>query len=291
MGRARVAKIPAHVYLGQNGGTAPARSGAPAPRDPRYPRDGERTRSTFAARRPGVRCGRSRRNGSTASAHAVDNQNVKEEMSTLRAAATSPDRTVTVVAGPGGSNRERQVQTRGTATFATGAVPRGHDDAPAGGRAVRPRVRGARAAVPRRPGRHRRAGEQDAGGRLRAGTRAAAASADAAGSSAAPDAPASSRQTTTAWTVAASGRRRRGLRLNPALILLEGSAALMKTAYDLVMDLIASLIEWLIITWLAAQAAAVPTLGASEVAAAAATTAEVAVATTRAPRSSSARTR
>lgn len=63
--------------------------------------------------------------------------------------------------------------------------------------------------------------------------------------------------------------------------LLEGSAALMKTAYDLVMDLIASLIEWLIITWLAAQAAAVPTLGASEVAAAVATTAEVAVATTR----------
>ncbi|GAA3663959.1 hypothetical protein GCM10022267_57690 [Lentzea roselyniae] len=32
----------------------------------------------------------------------MDNQNVKEEMSTLRAAA-SPDRTVTVVAGPGGS--------------------------------------------------------------------------------------------------------------------------------------------------------------------------------------------
>lgn len=63
--------------------------------------------------------------------------------------------------------------------------------------------------------------------------------------------------------------------------LLNGSAALMKTAYDLVMDLIASFVEWLIITWLAAQAAAVPTLGASEVAAAGATAAEIAIATTR----------
>ncbi|GGP57901.1 WXG100 family type VII secretion target [Saccharothrix coeruleofusca] len=66
--------------------------------------------------------------------------------------------------------------------------------------------------------------------------------------------------------------------------ILNGSKALMKTAYDLVMDLIASLVEWLIITWLAAQAAAVPTLGASEVAAAAATTAEIAVATSRVTR-------
>lgn len=63
--------------------------------------------------------------------------------------------------------------------------------------------------------------------------------------------------------------------------LLEGSKALMQTAYDLVMDIIAALVEWLIITWLAAQAAAVPTLGGSEVAAAAATAVEVGVATTR----------
>lgn len=63
--------------------------------------------------------------------------------------------------------------------------------------------------------------------------------------------------------------------------LLNGSKALMKTAYDLVMDLIASLVEWLIITWLAAQAAAVPTLGASEVAAAGATAVEVGVTTSR----------
>ncbi|WP_285745762.1 hypothetical protein [Lentzea sp. NBRC 105346] len=63
--------------------------------------------------------------------------------------------------------------------------------------------------------------------------------------------------------------------------LLNGSKALMKTAYDLVMDLIASLIEWLIITWLAAQAAAVPTCGASEVAAAGATAVEVGVTTSR----------
>lgn len=63
--------------------------------------------------------------------------------------------------------------------------------------------------------------------------------------------------------------------------LLNGSKALMKAAYDLVMGLIASLIEWLIITWLAAQAAAIPTCGASEVAAAGATTVEVGVATSR----------
>ncbi|WP_367134819.1 hypothetical protein [Saccharothrix sp. HUAS TT1] len=66
--------------------------------------------------------------------------------------------------------------------------------------------------------------------------------------------------------------------------LLTGSAALMKTAHDLVMDLIASLVEWLIITWLAAQAAAVPTLGASEVAAAGATAVQVGVTVSRVSR-------
>ena len=75
-----------------------------------------------------------------------------------------------------------------------------------------------------------------------------------------------------------------GKEAESVVTLITGSAALMKTAYDLVMDLIASLIEWLIITWLAAQAAAVPTLGASEVAAAGATAVQVGVTVSRVSR-------
>ncbi|MEO6085143.1 MAG: WXG100 family type VII secretion target [Umezawaea sp.] len=77
------------------------------------------------------------------------------------------------------------------------------------------------------------------------------------------------------------GIQETGFEAESIVALLEGSKALMEAAYDVVMGLIASLIEWLVITWLAAQAAAVPTLGASEVAAAGATAVEVGVTTTR----------
>jgi hypothetical protein len=46
----------------------------------------------------------------------------------------------------------------------------------------------------------------------------------------------------------------------------------MEVAKDVILDLTSQFIEWLIITWLAAQAAAILTCGASEAAAAAATT-------------------
>ncbi|QKW38364.1 hypothetical protein HUT06_33745 [Actinomadura sp. NAK00032] len=66
--------------------------------------------------------------------------------------------------------------------------------------------------------------------------------------------------------------------------ILALSAALMDTAMSLIKDLISQFVEWLIITWLAAQAAAIPTLGASEAAAGAATAGEAAVATSRGAR-------
>ncbi|MEV4257188.1 hypothetical protein AB0J52_28870 [Spirillospora sp. NPDC049652] len=66
--------------------------------------------------------------------------------------------------------------------------------------------------------------------------------------------------------------------------LLALTASLCDTAMSLLKDLISQFVEWLIITWLAAQAAAIPTLGASEAAAAGATTAEAAVATSRGAR-------
>lgn len=66
--------------------------------------------------------------------------------------------------------------------------------------------------------------------------------------------------------------------------ILALSAALMDTAMSLIKDLISQFVEWLIITWLAAQAAAIPSLGASEVAAEAATVGEAAVATSRGAR-------
>ncbi|MBW8487375.1 hypothetical protein [Actinomadura parmotrematis] len=64
--------------------------------------------------------------------------------------------------------------------------------------------------------------------------------------------------------------------------LLALSAGLMDAALDVVKSILAEFVEWLILTWLAAQAAAVPTLGASEVAASGATAGEAAVATSRA---------
>ncbi|MFC5183399.1 WXG100 family type VII secretion target [Actinomadura harenae] len=66
--------------------------------------------------------------------------------------------------------------------------------------------------------------------------------------------------------------------------LLALTASLCDTAMSLIKDLISQFVEWLIITWLAAQAAAIPTLGASEAVAAGATTAEAAVATSRGAR-------
>ncbi|GAA4225177.1 hypothetical protein GCM10022254_06550 [Actinomadura meridiana] len=66
--------------------------------------------------------------------------------------------------------------------------------------------------------------------------------------------------------------------------ILALSAALMDTAMSAIKDLISQFVEWLIITWLAAQAAAIPTLGASEAAAGAATAGEAAVATSRGAR-------
>lgn len=65
------------------------------------------------------------------------------------------------------------------------------------------------------------------------------------------------------------------------MAVLAFSGALMTIAQDVIKDLISQFVEWLIVTWLAAQAAAIPTCGASEVAAGAATAGEAAVATSR----------
>lgn len=56
---------------------------------------------------------------------------------------------------------------------------------------------------------------------------------------------------------------------------LQLSGTLMDAAYNFVLGIIAQCIEWLIVTWIAAQAAAVFTFGASEAAAGAATAVEV----------------
>lgn len=56
---------------------------------------------------------------------------------------------------------------------------------------------------------------------------------------------------------------------------LQLSGTLMDAAYNFVLGIIAQCIEWLIVTWLAAQAAAIFTFGASEAAAGAATAVEV----------------
>lgn len=94
MGRARVAKIPAHVYLGQNGGAALAHAVDMA---------------RFIKIHPGgtglsqVRADSVLEAGKQAEQRLAGYQNMKEEIRALRASATSPDRAVTIVAGPGGS--------------------------------------------------------------------------------------------------------------------------------------------------------------------------------------------
>ena len=65
---------------------------------------------------------------------------------------------------------------------------------------------------------------------------------------------------------------------------LDVSKSLMDVAQGVVLGIIAQFVEWLIITWLTAQAAAPATLGASEAAAVGATAAESAVAVSRVTR-------
>ncbi|MFI6094175.1 WXG100 family type VII secretion target [Lentzea sp. NPDC051213] len=64
--------------------------------------------------------------------------------------------------------------------------------------------------------------------------------------------------------------------------VLQGSSILMQVAEDIIKGILSDLIEWLVVTWIAAQLAAVPTLGASEVAAAAATPVEAGISTAKA---------
>lgn len=66
--------------------------------------------------------------------------------------------------------------------------------------------------------------------------------------------------------------------------LLLASAGLMEVARGLVLDIVATFVEWAALTWLVAQAAAVPSLGASEALAVAQLELEAALATTRAAR-------
>lgn len=60
------------------------------------------------------------------------------------------------------------------------------------------------------------------------------------------------------------------------MLMLQLSSTLMEAAYNFVKGIIAQCIEWLIVTWVAALAATVFTFGASDAAATAATTVEVA---------------
>ncbi|GDY29358.1 WXG100 family type VII secretion target [Gandjariella thermophila] len=64
--------------------------------------------------------------------------------------------------------------------------------------------------------------------------------------------------------------------------MLKVSSMLMQAAYDIINGIIADVIEQLVITWVAAQAAAPVTLGASEAAAAGASAAEVGIGVARA---------
>jgi uncharacterized protein YukE len=64
--------------------------------------------------------------------------------------------------------------------------------------------------------------------------------------------------------------------------LLQGSSMLMKAAEDIIKGILSDLIEWLVVTWVAAQLAAPETLGASEGVAAGASAAEAAEATAKA---------
>lgn len=63
--------------------------------------------------------------------------------------------------------------------------------------------------------------------------------------------------------------------------VLQASSMLMKVAEEVVKGILSDLVEWLIITWVAALAAAVPTAGGSTAAAGAATPAEAAAGTAR----------
>ncbi|WP_330277321.1 hypothetical protein OG205_17585 [Lentzea sp. NBC_00516] len=64
--------------------------------------------------------------------------------------------------------------------------------------------------------------------------------------------------------------------------LLQGSSMFMQVAEDIIKGILSDLIEWLVVTWVAAQIAAVPTCGASEAAAAAATPVEAGISTAKA---------
>ncbi|MFJ5985097.1 hypothetical protein [Lentzea sp. NPDC092896] len=64
--------------------------------------------------------------------------------------------------------------------------------------------------------------------------------------------------------------------------LLQGSSMFMQVAEDVIKGILSDLIEWLVVTWVAAQIAAVPTCGASEAAAAAATPVEAGISTAKA---------
>ncbi|WP_137813737.1 hypothetical protein [Gandjariella thermophila] len=64
--------------------------------------------------------------------------------------------------------------------------------------------------------------------------------------------------------------------------LLQGSSLLMKAAEDIIKGILSDLIEWLVVTWVAAQLAAPVTAGGSEAVAAGASAAEAAAATTKA---------
>ncbi|MGW4207385.1 hypothetical protein ACWEIJ_05305 [Lentzea sp. NPDC004789] len=64
--------------------------------------------------------------------------------------------------------------------------------------------------------------------------------------------------------------------------LLQGSSMFMQVAEDILKGILSDLIEWLVVTWVAAQLAAIPTCGASEAAAAAATPVEAGISTAKA---------
>lgn len=64
--------------------------------------------------------------------------------------------------------------------------------------------------------------------------------------------------------------------------LLQGSSMFMQVAEDIIKGILSDLIEWLVVTWIAAQLAAVPTCGASEAVAAGATPIEAGISTTKA---------
>lgn len=64
--------------------------------------------------------------------------------------------------------------------------------------------------------------------------------------------------------------------------ILQGSSMFMQAAEDIIKGVLSDLIEWLVVTWIAAQLAAIPTCGASEALAAEGTVVEAGIATTKA---------